>query len=727
MGATLLAVVSRAGWLYLVALGLAMVSWAALVSGSLVGAGPPPAFKPGSARLTVEPLRTACGLRGCWAEVRLVRCTAIDPESCAPVGTLVSLSTPSELPLGGRVSLVAKLMLRPQFRNPQFAAAWPDTRPLVRAKALEAVPMELGEVSWLSRALWAARASIRSELDASLVAPHAGIARALILGEASAVANDLNTAIRDAGVSHVLAVSGMHVTVLVGGLAALLRLLWLCSPLALYWEARRVAAGVGAVLAPLVASLCGGSPSAVRAALTSTLMFALTAFGYRPQALPVSALALGLHVALEPRDSLHPGFVLSVAATAALLTASAVEGSDVWKALAESLRAWVSTAPFLILCFGGTSLVAILANVVLLPLGGLLIPLAVGHLGAAYIGLSHPLGTQAALETASGAFIGASRWCAQLDPGVRLPAPTPLQLVALSLLAAVLLLVRERRVQLVALATAAVVVTGSELAARNALPAGSLQVVFLDVGQGDGALVQTAEGITMLIDAGGSMEGGPDPGAASVLPVLGALRITRIDVMVMSHPHPDHYGGLQAVLHALPVGELWDTGQAEGEGTQGAQRIVELARSLKVRVRRPRELCGVPQALASAFIEVLAPCPAFDEAYGANDNSFVLRLTHGRHSVLFTGDVEAPAETRLAHERSAALRSDVLKVAHHGSRTSSTAPFLAAVHPVLAVISAGRANGFGHPHAEVEARLQGHVKHVLRTDRVGGVRVVSDG
>jgi competence protein ComEC len=704
-----------------------MVSWAALVSGTLVGAAPLPELKQGSARLTVEPLRTACGIDGCWAEVRLVRCTPLEPGTCAPVGTLVSLTTREELPIGARVSLVAKVMLRPLFRNPRVASAWPDTRPPLRAKALDAAPLQVEGVSWLSALLHGTRAAIRRHLDASLVAPHAGIARALILGEASAVANDLNTAIRDAGVSHVLAVSGMHVTVLVGGLSALGRFLWLCTPLALVWEARRVAAGFGAFLAPLVASLCGGSPSAVRAALTSTVMFALTALGYRPQALPVSAFAMGLHVAMEPRDALHPGFVLSVVATAALLTATSVEGSDVWKALVESLRAWVSTAPFLILCFGGTSVIAILANVVLLPLGGLLIPLAVAHLGAAFCGVSRELGTQTAMEVASGAFVGASRWCAQLDPGLRVPAPMPLQLVALSVLAAVLLLLPVRRVQLITLGVVALVIGLSEWQVRHQLADGSLQVIFLDVGQGDAALVQTAEGKTMLIDAGGSVGGGPDPGAASVLPVLHALRVSKLDVVVMSHPHPDHYGGLEAVLQALPVGELWDTGQAAAEGAVGAQRIVELAQRKGARIRRPEQLCGTPQRLGVATLQVLAPCPAFDVAFGPNDNSFVIRLAHGQRSVLFTGDVEHAAEELLVEARGAALESDILKVGHHGSRTSSTSELLGAVKPRLALISAGRANGFGHPHREVEERLRAAAKHVLRTDLVGGVRVVSDG
>jgi competence protein ComEC len=231
----------------------------------------------------------------------------------------------------------------------------------------------------------------------------------------------------------------------------------------------------------------------------------------------------------------------------------------------------------------------------------------------------------------------------------------------------------------------------------------------------------------VLIDAGGSVGGGPDPGAASVLPVLNALRVTKLDVVVMSHPHPDHYGGLEAVLSALPVGELWDTGQAAAEGAAGAQRIVELAQRKGTRIRRPDELCKEAQRLGVAALEVLAPCPGFDVAFGPNDNSFVIRLAHGARSVLFTGDVEHAAEALLVEARGAALKSDVLKVGHHGSRTSSTPELLGAVKPRLAVISAGRANSFGHPHQEVEERLRAKVQHVLRTDVVGGVRVLSDG
>jgi competence protein ComEC len=724
-GATLIAVACRSGVAALTGLGVALAMWGHLLLAS-VRLPASPSGRPGLARVTVEPQRTACSQQGCWAEARLIACHDVDEGSCPARAELIALASAAELPLAARVDVLARLAERPDFRNPAWASSWPDTRPALRGKALGRDAVRVREASWPARWLLRARAAIRARFDATLAPPHAGIARALLLGEAAAVAPALNDAIRAAGVSHVLAVSGMHVTVLVGGIAALVRALWLRSALALYWEARRVAAGVGALLAPLVAALCGGSPSAVRAALTSSLMFALSALGHRPSALAVAALAVAWHIAIEPRAALHPGFVLSVAATAALLTASCEGAAGLWRALRESLRAWLATAPFLLLCFGGTSLVALLANVVLLPLGTVLIPLCVAHLLAALLGLAGWLGTGALFEAASGAFLGAARLCAALDPGLHLPPLAPAQLLALGAGAGFCLLPTARGLRAAVAAGALLVMLLCELALRWSTPPEQLQVVFLDVGQGDAAIVRSA-GQTALIDAGGSVGGGPDPGSASVLPALEALRVRKLDLVVLSHPHPDHYGGLTAVLASLPITELWDTGQAEAEGASQAAQLLAQVRARGGTVRGPAQLCGRTRRLGRTALEVLAPCPRFDEGHGPNDNSFVLRLSHGRRSFLFTGDVEQLAEAALLARHGPALRSDVLKVAHHGSRTSSAEALLRAISPWLAVVSAGRGNRFGHPHAEVVARLGRLARHTLRTDVVGGVEVLSDG
>ncbi|MDB4991061.1 MAG: Competence protein ComEC/Rec2-related protein, partial [Myxococcaceae bacterium] len=267
-----------------------------------------------------------------------------------------------------------------------------------------------------------------------------------------------------------------------------------------------------------------------------------------------------------------------------------------------------------------------------------------------------------------------------------------------------------------------------EWALRHALGPDQVRVTFLDVGQGDAALIETGTGQAALIDGGGNVGGGPDPGQAAVLPLLRSRRIAALDLMVLTHPHPDHYGGLFAVLQAMPVRELWDTGQAQAEAESDdgpVARLLADARAHGTRVRRPEELCYARRTLGATSLSVLSPCPSFELALGPNDNSYVLRLEHGVRSFLFTGDIER--ETELALSKSPErLRSDVLKVGHHGSRTSSTQALLEAVSPWLAVVSAGRANHFGHPHPEVVERLA-RSAHVLQTNRVGGVQVLSDG
>lgn len=705
---------------------LATAAWSTLLAPSPLASPSEEPAASGLGRWTLRVGRTACG-DGCWAEATVVRCESIEGQACVPPGAWVSVVSDAELPASAQVTLLGRATTRPSYHNPLPSFAWPDSRHRVRVRAVEASSFRVDHIDPLSQAIAWVRGRIRRVFSESLSEPHAGIARALLLGEGSAVPEAINDAIRNAGVSHVLAVSGMHVTVLAGALVTLVRILWLRSPLALHFEARRAAAALGVLLAPLVARLCGASPSAWRAAFTSTLMFGLTALGLPPHALSVSALAVLFHAALDPREALHPGFVLSVLATAALLTGGR-GGAGLWQVARESARAWLATAPFLALCFGSGSLVALVANVVLLPLGTLLIPAVVAHLGAGALGWGDVLGTRFVFETTSGAFIAASRFCSSLDPGLALPPLTGMQSLSAAALACVWLTRVRLRVRVGLSALCLCAAGASEWSVRHPLAQGELRVTFLDVGQGDAALIETA-GQVALVDAGGVVQGAGDPGAEAVLPLLRALRIARLDLVVLSHPHPDHFGGLFAVMDTVAVGELWDTGQADAEHQEGGavSQLLEEARRRGTRVRRPSELCGAPHPFGDATLEVLSPCPGFDEARSANDNSFVLKLRHGARSVLLTGDAEREVEAELLAKRRAALASDVLKVGHHGSRTSSTEAFVRAVSPWLSVISAGRGNRFAHPHDEVVERLSQHATHLLRTDQVGGIRVVSDG
>lgn len=200
----------------------------------------------------------------------------------------------------------------------------------------------------------------------------------------------------------------------------------------------------------------------------------------------------------------------------------------------------------------------------------------------------------------------------------------------------------------------------------------------------------------MLIDAGGDLRwpGKFDPGARDVVPALAELGIRRLDVVVLTHPHPDHAGGLSTVLDRMSIGELWMT--AERDTIATAIRARAAARG--VPVREPRELL-----LGGVRVEVPS---RFEEGRSLNDNSIVIRLVHGDVAMLFAGDVEALTESELAQGPSE-IRARVLKAPHHGSRTSSTDAFLRRVAPAYTVFSVGAGNRFGFPNPDVVARTQG--------------------
>jgi len=710
-------------WLSLPALGL---SAAVLASGGIAPPAPGPTPRGGLARVSLEVVRTACGTSSCWAEANLRRCIEVDPDSCVAKGSRIALRSEQELGVGAHLTVLARVRPVVPFRNPKPAWSWPWRGVDATLAIAEGVPVKVDRAAYLGSWLVAARKTVRDAFVATLHAPHDGIARALLLGEGNAVDADLNDAIRASGVSHILAVSGMHVTVLAGAFVMAFQALWLRSRLALWFEARRAGAALGVFLSPLVAAFAGGAPSAWRAAFMSTLSYGLVALGRRPDVLAVCGASALLGMWSDAHDALHPGFVLSVLATSALLTLSKGEGGTL-QTLRESTRTWLATAPFLSVAFGTVQVVSIAANVLLAPVGTMLIPL-VAAMAASALWLPSLGGVAAsAFETASGAFVVASKLASDLDPRWIVPSPTPVQAILLCAAAGLWLMATSLKTRLIGSAALMLGLGAEELRLRHPLGAHEARVTFLDVGQGDCTLVETGTGRHALVDAGGAINGGPDPGARSVLPLLRALRISRLEVVVLSHPHPDHYGGLEAVLSAVEVGELWDTGQACVESAQGfACKLLEGARRRGVRVLGPRELCGRPRALGPLQLRVVAPCPVFDEGFGENDNSFVLRVEHQKRSILLTGDVEHAAEAELVQE-GAPLKADVLKVAHHGSRTSSTLPFLDAVQPWLAVISSGRGNRFGHPHAEVVDRLKSKARYVLGVDRVGGVRIRSDG
>ncbi len=250
-------------------------------------------------------------------------------------------------------------------------------------------------------------------------------------------------------------------------------------------------------------------------------------------------------------------------------------------------------------------------------------------------------------------------------------------------------------------------------------PANALLVEAIDVGQGDSLLLIAPDGRTMLVDGGGPAGGVPqgaqqfDIGEEVVSAALWARGIRRLDVVALSHAHSDHMGGLPAVLRNFHPRELW---VGNNPPVADYTALLRLADDLQVRVRSLR--AGDALTLGDTQVSVLAPMPDYQPgAEPENDDSLVLRVAYGATSVLLEGDAEAPEERAMLAERG--LRSNLLKVGHHGSDTSTGAEFLARVAPQWAAISCGLHNRYGHPREETLARLQAAHVRTYSTD-VGG-------
>ncbi len=703
---------------------------AALVGQALAPNALPDAVYPrGVARLEGEVLQARAGRRP-QGLLRVSEGTVLDGERPIPPGTRVAIDGLDEAP-GARVRLVARVRPTVGFRNPSPHPDWPAGRTVAMRGRLRGDAQIVEPALAHEQLAHGSRRHLRARLEATLSPRTAGIARALLLGD-QAIDEDARDRVRGAGLSHVLAVSGLHVTLIAGGALWLFLAAWRRIP----WLARRGAGvgpsrAVGILVALAYAGLVADAPSAWRAALTAALAWGLEAAGRRPRPASIAAGAVILIAALRPSDLVRPGLILSVVATAAIVSgAGSVTGPEgaLKAGLRVAARSTVATAPITAWLFGAVPAVGLLANVVAVPVAAaLVLPAMVLH--AIVACLAPPLAFLTAwpTERAVDAFLGLAELFEAVPLGRDLPPLDVPQGLVLAIGCAGLLVARRWPAR-VAIALAAALAIGAlehRLRVRER-PIEQLRVTFLDVGQGDAALVDLPDGRLMVVDAGGAPGGGPDPGERALVPLLRARRRDRIDVFVLSHPHPDHYEGLAALLDAVPIGEIWDSGQAADEDPDGvAAGLLARARAAGTTVLGPRELCGRDRRFGRAAARVHYPCPRYDAGWGPNDNSLVVELRLGRRAVLFAGDAEAHAEGVLTGSRIGPV--DVLKVPHHGSRTSSSVGLLRALRPLAAVISAGRGNRFGHPHPEVAQRLEARIPCVRRTDRDGGVRVWTDG
>lgn len=580
----------------------------------------------------------------------------------------------------------------------------------------------------------------------------AQLVQTLGLGDRAALPEEALEDFRAAGLAHLLSVSGLHVGVVALGLYRLLRwLLTRSAALILRCDVLRIASVATLPMCWGYVFLSGAAVPAIRAGVMVSALLAARILRREqdaPSALCLAGFAL---LVLDPAALRAISFQLSFAAVAGLMllqppmrallprcsslaqgqlaaraprTALARAAGALCSTIAATLAASLSTAPLVARAFQQTSLVAVIANVVALPIGRALTVLSAS--AALLMSLSEPLAALLlCLADPLAELLLATAGLMSAMPMASLRVPAPASLTIALFYAALLALPLFARARRMALALACLGLLG--IGAGVVLPLlarqldRELRVTFFAVGQGDAALIRFPDGRAMLIDGGGDPEGRWRVGERVLRPALRSLGIRRLDIALLSHPHPDHALGLIDVAEALRPREIWiagDRGAGQGILTRALIEAVPGAKLAELSA-------GDRRTWGEVALEILHP-PRDAAHLDENDASLTVRLTFRDVSFLFTGDLERAGEEMLL-EAQPELRATVLKVPHHGSKTSSTPRFVEAVAPAHAVFSCGRDNPFGFPHPAVVARYEAVGSAIHRTDRDGAIAMATDG
>lgn len=688
----------------------------------------------------------------------------------------------ANLRYGQRVAIEARFRPPHNFQNPEaFDYATYLARrdiywsALMPSKAeVRVLPGECGSLwrGWIA----SLRAAALERIDR--LYPHndyaAAMLEATLIGESSHLERVWTEDFRRSGTYHALVISGIHVSVLAGLFLALLR--W--TPLS-----RDAALLITAIVAWIYALVSGFTVPVVRAAAGFTLYLVAQLVFRRVRPLNLLAAIAIVYLIWDPQQLFEASFqlsFLSVAAIAAFATPILdkttgplthglrdpantapdphldpraaqlrvelrliAETAELWlriparfatQALALATRALFFAFELTVVSasvqiglalpmaeyFHRVSFTGLSANLLIVPLMNLVVPVGFAALFTGWAWLA------AAADTLLRWSAAIAQWHAAREPEWRVPDPPLwLALAFTAMIVAGAILMRRNKLRwpsMLAVTTLLALLIASPFAA--ALSPGELEMTAIDVGQGDSILLVFPRGATMLIDGGGRLEYGAtkrksnlDIGEDVVSSYLWTRGIRHIDVIVATHAHQDHTGGLRALIENFHPAELWT-------GANPPSDLAAYARKQGVRVVEQHAGPEIP--FSGAALQVLAPAPDYVPAAPGNNDSLVLRVRHRSRAFLLMGDLERAEEQRLLASGQP-IAADVLKVGHHGSRTSTTQEFLDAVSPFAAVISAGYENSFGHPHPDVLSRLTARRAAILRTDQLGLVTVLTDG
>ncbi len=610
-----------------------------------------------------------------------------------------------------------------------------DTREWLRSQGFAAYGKFRHWTSWhgkwtAERSFYAFRQWIKRRFEAHLDPAETGLLLGLLAGDRSGIPDAIRNDFQRTGLVHVLAISGFHVVLLAGILSVFLKATRL---------PHKVANLIAIALLFVYVPVTGGSPAVKRAVLMFAIPQLGTMFGKPANTFNSLGVALLFILLPDPSQLWNPGFQLSATATAGILLGNSCnpfksipEGlrkSSLWK-LAEgyvlsptyvTLCATLATAPFLIHHFKTLSPLAWLGNIII-------VPLVSWGMQAGLFALLSPI--ESLCDTfcaAAGFFLRMASFLTRLlsdssGAAITVGPFSPAILLLLGALFALLPAIRKNAVAkkfglLCLLLFSAIFCVQGYM--RISHP--SWNLTLIDVGQGDSILLTTPSGKHILVDSGDRSK--RDMGKDVIVPFLRHSGIQRLDALVITHPDLDHFGGASSILRTFPVKELWINECSRTEAKADWQKTIATAADREISIRD----IGRGFTWREHRFEIQAVHPNPNSTAGlkcsdANQGSITLRAHGLGHSAMLTGDLTAAGEKEILAS-DANIRSDILKLGHHGSKTSSSAPFLDAVAPQLALISSGRKNRFRHPSKQVIERLDSlHIPY-LNTATSGTVFV----
>jgi competence protein ComEC len=588
------------------------------------------------------------------------------------------------------------------------------------------------------------RREIRRFIEGNLSRDTSGLLTALVVGDMGSISKETRAAFTAAGVNHVLSISGLHVAML--GLVVFVLIRYgaqFSTFLMLRLNLFKLAAFFSLLAVLFYTALAGAMVPTVRSAIMIGV-YQLAVLLDREEEVFASLTLAALLIAL-----VWPGVVADISFQlsflAVLFIVWGMRRFYEWRPaserdelpqerswfrarlrqasvhLAVPLLATLGTGPLIAHYFGHLSLAGFIANPLVVPLVGfIVVPLGL------IIGFFAVLAPQAGLLFAGMAekLVGLTAWLVHLFANLPLanfgvPSPNALEIALLYglLVGFFAFTKRAHRMTVLAIGVGLLTVDGfywwNERDQRK-----ELRITHLNVGQGDAAVVELPGSKVMLIDAGGTAVGDFDTGEAIVAPYLRSRKILKVDYLVVTHPRVDHYGGMRAIASEFSPQEFW-SGAARGQTGRfdDLEEALEQAKILRVAIH-DRQPCRV--------IDRVRLCALYPPADKSEDGSVVLRLEYGKLRYLFAGDIDKRDETTLL-QRMGEVRSAVLKVPRHGGPTASTAEFVTAVRPALAVISAGGRGRNEAQREEVAERYQKAGAEVFRTSSDGAIIIESDG